>query len=66
MMIILSLSQLEEQEVFYPLYSRLVVRNIMDNLNNNERKNNYIVTAVITKIPNGERREVVVGGSTKK
>jgi hypothetical protein len=39
------------------------MRNIMDNLNNNERKNNYyIVTAVITKTPNGERREVVVGG----
>jgi hypothetical protein len=38
----------------------------MDDLNNNESKNNYIVTAVITKTPNGERREVVVGGSTKK
>jgi hypothetical protein len=38
----------------------------MDNLNNNERKNNYILTAVITKTPNGETREVVGGGSTKK
>jgi hypothetical protein len=36
----------------------------MYNPNNNERKNNSIVTAVATKTPNGERRKV--GGTRKK
>jgi hypothetical protein len=36
----------------------------MYNLNNNERKNNSIVTAVTIKTANGERRRV--GGPRKK
>jgi hypothetical protein len=36
----------------------------MYNLNNNERKNNSIVTAVTTKTPNEERGRV--GGPRKK
>jgi hypothetical protein len=55
----------EEQEVFYPLYSRLSLREIMYNLNNNERKNNSIIAAVITKTARkGERRRS--GGLRKK